>query len=169
MADSFKTERHSCSVSVNAQVLFQEIDLDDSLLAVLHQHQLTAAKLGCGQGQCGACTVLVDHQAMRACEISFSSLLQSKVVTLEGLGQTHPTIAQVLQEAFIEEQAAQCGYCSAGVLMKVASLLLENMRRTRQEFALALDANLCRCGSHQRILNAVMLAQERFLDTATHG
>ena len=150
------------SVRVNAETLTRQVYSDDSLLSLLHDHKLTAAKLGCGQGECGACTVLLGGKAITACNTSFSDLHDKSVVTLEGLLSAQPLLGRLLYEAFIEEQAAQCAYCTSGIMMKGAELILGHLAKTRQEFALALDGNLCRCGSHHRILNALIKASERF-------
>jgi aerobic-type carbon monoxide dehydrogenase small subunit (CoxS/CutS family) len=120
---------------------------------------LTGAKYGCGEGLCGACTVLVDGRAVRSCTTSVKAVAGRQVVTIEGLapsGTLHP-----LQQAFIDHGAVQCGYCTPGVLLSAAALLRTNARPSRDEIAAHLDGNLCRCGAHQRIVDAIEAAGER--------
>ncbi|HEX2891932.1 (2Fe-2S)-binding protein [Vineibacter terrae] len=130
---------------------------DQPLLYVLrNQLGLTGAKLGCGLGQCGACTVLVDGEAVRSCMMPVAAANGRGVTTIEGLGspdQPHP-----VQAAFITEQAAQCGYCASGMVMATVALLARKPKATRAEVQAALAANLCRCGTHQRILRAAQRA-----------
>jgi nicotinate dehydrogenase subunit A len=132
-------------------------DIEEPLLFVLrNQLGLTGAKYGCGLGQCGACTVLVDGEAVRACLVPAGSAVRKSITTIEGLGseaKLHP-----LQAAFIDEQAAQCGYCVTGMVMSAAALLAKNPKPTRDAAKAALAGNLCRCGAHQRILDAVVRA-----------
>ena len=118
--------------------------------------ELNAAKFGCGMAQCGACTVLVDGKPVRSCVTPALAVTNTKITTLEGLGSAsnpHP-----LQKAFIEEQAAQCGYCIAGVLMSAKALLDQTPHPTEAEIRQALAGNLCRCGTHNRIVRAIQRA-----------
>jgi nicotinate dehydrogenase subunit A len=117
---------------------------------------LTGAKLGCGLGQCGSCTVLVDDQATRACMVPVSSVAGRRITTAEGLGS--PEKPDALQAAFIAEQAAQCGYCTSGMIMSARALLLKTPHPTEDQVKQALAGNLCRCGAYTRILRAVMRA-----------
>jgi nicotinate dehydrogenase subunit A len=130
---------------------------DTPLLYVLRNDlELNAAKFGCGMAQCGACTVLIDGKAARSCVTAVGDVGDSEVTTLEGLGsidKPHP-----LQAAFIEEQAAQCGYCINGMMMTAKALLDRNPRPTENDVRQALDTNLCRCGTHNRIVRAVLRA-----------
>ena len=130
---------------------------DTPLLYVLRNDlELNAAKFGCGMAQCGACTVLVDGKPVRSCVLPAAAVGDAKITTLEGLGSAenlHP-----LQKAFIEEQAAQCGYCIAGMLMTAKGLLDENPKPSEAEIRLALAGNLCRCGTHGRIVRAIQRA-----------
>jgi nicotinate dehydrogenase subunit A len=129
------------------------------LLYVLRNDlSLNGPKFGCGLGQCGACTVHVDGAPRRSCVTAVSSVVGKEVVTLEGLGtleRPHP-----LQQAFIDEQAAQCGYCMNGMIMRAAALLAETPRPTRDEITAAMAANLCRCGTHMRIVRAIERAAQ---------
>jgi len=132
-------------------------DVAEPLLFVLrNQLGLTGAKYGCGLGQCGACTVLIDGEATHSCMVQVGAVARKAITTIEGLGS--PEKPHPLQAAFIAEQAAQCGYCATGMVMSAAALLGKNPKATRDETKQALAGNLCRCGTHQRILNAVMRA-----------
>jgi len=130
---------------------------DTPLLYVLRNDlQLNAAKYGCGAAQCGACTVLVDGKPVRSCVTTIGSLGNAEIVTLEGLGtidKPHP-----LQKAFMDEQAAQCGYCIPGMIMSAKELLDRNARPSETDVRQALAGNLCRCGTHNRIIGAVLRA-----------
>ena len=127
------------------------------LLYVLrNDFELNAAKYGCGASQCGACTVLVDGRAVRSCITPASAVLKSEIVTLEGLGTADKPHA--LQKAFIEEQAAQCGYCTAGMIMQAKALLDVTPKPTDADINEALAGNLCRCGTHNRIVRAIKRA-----------
>jgi nicotinate dehydrogenase subunit A len=134
-----------------------DADSDSSLLAVLRgKLGLTGPHFGCGANECGACNVIVGDRAVAACKTPFWSVADKDVTTVEGLGnerQPHP-----LQRAFIAEQALQCGYCVSGILMSAAALLRQNPAPTAAEVKTALDRNLCRCGSHNRIVKAVLRA-----------
>ncbi len=113
-------------------------------------------KFGCGLGQCGACTVLVDHQPMRSCTLPVSRAAGRRVTTIEGLGT--PARPDPVQAAFIAEQAAQCGYCTSGMIVAAKALLARAPKPTVEQVKQALDGNLCRCGTHTRIIKAVMRA-----------
>ena len=147
------------SLKVNGTVHSVIADLDTPLLYVLRNDLgLNAAKFGCGLGQCGACTVLVDGAALRSCIAPIGALTQSEIITLEGLGtleQPHP-----LQSAFMAEQAAQCGYCTSGMIMSAKELLDRNPRPGEGDVRAALAGNLCRCGTHNRIIRAVLRAAQ---------
>jgi len=135
-------------------------DPDQPLLLVLRNALgLTGAKFGCGLGQCGACTVLIDGVAVRSCLTRVSEAAGRQITTIEGLGT--PERPHVVQAAFVEEQAAQCGYCTNGMVMTTAALLSLNPQPTPSQAKDALAGNLCRCGTHQRILRAVMRASGR--------
>ena len=135
-------------------------DPDEPLLYVLRNRLgLTGAKFGCGLGQCGACTVIVDGEATRSCVLTVAKAAGKTIVTVEGLGT--PAKPHPLQKAMIEEQAAQCGYCTAGVVMTAAALLAKTPGASADEARAALAGNLCRCGSHQRVLRAFERAAGR--------
>jgi nicotinate dehydrogenase subunit A len=127
------------------------------LLYVLRNDlKLKGARFGCGLGQCGSCTVLVDGKPVQSCDFPLSAAAGKKVVTIEGIGASgkpHP-----LQQAFIDEQAAQCGYCITGIIMSAKALLDTNRNPSDAEIRAALKGNLCRCGTHHRILRAVRRA-----------
>ncbi len=133
------------------------VDSDRMLLWVLRTDLgLTGTKYGCGEGQCGACTVLVNDQAVRSCAMPVKLVQGKTVTTIEGLaqnGKLHP-----LQKAFMEHDALQCGYCTPGMILSAYSLLKQNPRPTEAQIREGLEGNLCRCGAHQRIIAAVQAA-----------
>jgi nicotinate dehydrogenase subunit A len=132
-------------------------DPAEPLLYVLRgQAGLHGVKFGCGLGQCGACTVLVDGRAVRSCTTPVSSVAGKTVTTIEGLGSA--TTPDRVQRAFIAEQAAQCGYCTSGMIMAATALLSQTPRPTLEQVKQGLAGNLCRCGTHTRILRAVLAA-----------
>lgn len=132
-------------------------DADMPLLYALRNDLgLHATKFGCGLGQCGACTVLIDGKPVRSCLSKVSDAAGKKIVTAEGLGS--PDQPHAVQAAFIAEQAAQCGYCTNGMVMSSVALLQRNPKPTREQAQAALAGNLCRCGSHDRVLKAVQRA-----------
>jgi aerobic-type carbon monoxide dehydrogenase small subunit (CoxS/CutS family) len=134
-------------------------DKERMLLWVLRTELgLTGPKYGCGEGFCGACTVLVDKEAVRACQFPIESINGKKVITIEGVsrnGNLHP-----LQKAFMTHDAMQCGFCTSGMIMNAYGLLLKNPRPTRAEIVEGMDGNLCRCGSYRRIIEAIQTAAE---------
>jgi nicotinate dehydrogenase subunit A len=136
-----------------------DADPDRSLLDILRGHLgVTGPHFGCGAGECGACNVMIGDHAVSACDTPLWSVADKEVTTIEGLGtsaQMHP-----LQRAFITEQAMQCGYCVSGILMSAAALLKLNPSPTSREVKQALDRNLCRCGSQNRMVRAVLRAAE---------
>jgi nicotinate dehydrogenase subunit A len=142
------------SLTVNGSEVAVAADPDAPLLDVLRNHLgLVGAKFGCGLEQCGCCMVLVDGRPEKSCGKAVSAVAGKQIVTIEGLGtrdKPHP-----LQQAFLDEQAGQCGYCLPGIIVTAKALLDRNPAPSRAEIALALDDNICRCGSHVRILRAV--------------
>ena len=134
-----------------------DADPDSSLLEILRGHlRMTGAHFGCGANECGACNVIVGDRAVAACDTPLWSVADKDITTIEGLGseqKPHP-----LQRAFIAEQAMQCGYCVSGILMSAAALLMRNPDPSAEDVKAALDRNLCRCGSHNRMVRAVLRA-----------
>ena len=150
---------NSYQLAVNGEPRDVDVPPDTSLLDVLRSDLgLTAAKFGCGLGLCGSCTVLIDGRPSYACDTPVDYVGTAEVETLEGLGSEDAP--HRLQSAFLELQAGQCGYCVPGILMTAAALLREDSHPTRDAVVAALDRNLCRCGTHQRFVDAVMLAAE---------
>jgi nicotinate dehydrogenase subunit A len=145
------------SIRINGDVrTVSSLDPNQPLLYVLRGLGLTATKFGCGLGQCGACNVLVDGNATRSCLETIASAQGKSVVTLEGLGSI--TAPHPVQAAFIKEQVPQCGYCTSGMIISAAALLAERPKPTEDDILAALEGNLCRCGTHARIMRAVMAA-----------
>jgi nicotinate dehydrogenase subunit A len=147
------------SLKVNGVSRSVPAEPDTPLLYVLRNDlELNGAKFGCGLAQCGACTVLIDGKAVRSCVTPIGTLEKSEITTIEGLGSLAKPHA--LQQAFIQEQAAQCGYCISGMIMSAKELLDRNPRPSEQDVRMALEGNLCRCGTHNRIINAVLRAAQ---------
>jgi nicotinate dehydrogenase subunit A len=144
-------------LTVNGVEAALEVDPDTPLLYALRNDlELKGTRFGCGSGQCGACIVLIDGHPTPACDTPLWAVVGKRITTVEGLGtdgRLHP-----LQNAFLAEQAAQCGYCTSGILISAAALLAKNSRPTESEVRAALDRNLCRCGSHNRMVRAVLRA-----------
>jgi aerobic-type carbon monoxide dehydrogenase small subunit (CoxS/CutS family) len=147
--------RYDLHINGKAQAV-ESSDVNKPLLYVLRELKLTATKFGCGLGQCGACTVLIEGTAVRSCQTSIDDAKGKPIVTLEGLGT--PDNPHPLQTAFIKEQVPQCGYCTSGIIMSAAALLSTNKKPSESDIRSALDGNLCRCGTHTRVLRAVMAA-----------
>jgi len=142
---------------VNGAASELEAGSDTPLLYALRNDlELKGTRFGCGSGQCGACFVLVDGHPTPACDTPLWSVAGKSITTVEGLGASGNL--DPLQEAFLAEQAAQCGYCTSGVLISAAALLAKNPKPTEGEVRAALDRNLCRCGSHNRMVRAVLRA-----------
>lgn len=142
---------------LNDQPTSLMVDSNRMLLWVLRTDlNLTGTQYGCGAGLCGACTVLVDNEAVRACQVPIKSVNGKTVITIEGLvknGNLHP-----LQKSFIEHDAVQCGFCTPGMILNAYSLLLKNPAPTHSEIIQSMDDNLCRCGAHTRIVQAIQTA-----------
>jgi nicotinate dehydrogenase subunit A len=145
------------TLNVNGNSHMVEVDPTTPLLYVLRDDlELKGPRFGCGLSQCGACTVIIDGNTVRSCSYPVSSAKGKRITTLEGLGTVaHP---HALQAAFIEEQAAQCGYCMNGMIMTAKVLLDKNAHPSDEEIKRALEPNLCRCGSHLRVIRAVKRA-----------
>jgi nicotinate dehydrogenase subunit A len=147
------------TLEVNGRQVTVDSEPDTPLLYVLRDElKLNAAKYGCGLGQCGACTVLVEGEAVFSCVTPIAMLEGKKITTVEGLGSA--ASPGVLQRAFIEEQAAQCGFCIPGMMMRAAALLKKTPKPTDAQIREGLLPNLCRCGTHMRILRAVRRASQ---------
>ncbi len=145
------------NITVNGKAHSVEAAGDTPLLYVLRNDlELNGAKYGCGFAQCGACTVVVEGKAVRSCVTVLSTVAGKGITTIEGLGTAAKPHA--LQQAFIEEQAAQCGYCANGMIMTAKTLLDRNPRPTEAQIRKALAANFCRCGTHNRIVRAIQRA-----------
>jgi len=142
---------------VNGSKRSVDAPADETLLSVLRNRlDLTGTKYGCGEGQCGACTVLVDGRATRSCRTAVSEVAGSKITTIEGLasnGRLHP-----VQQAFLDEEAFQCGYCTSGMIVATAALLATTKNLSEEEVVESLNGNICRCGTYPRILAAVRRA-----------
>jgi len=143
--------------SLNGKKQEVQIDPSQTLLWVLRNHfGLTGTKYGCGTGFCGACTVIIGKEAVRSCMLPVSDVSGKKVITIEGLskkGKLNP-----VQKAFIEHDALQCGFCTPGMIMTATALLMKNPSPTQQEIITGLEDNLCRCGAHNRIIDAIETA-----------
>ena len=153
------------SLNVNGRPISVTADGDTPLLDVLRNHLgLVGTRFGCGQEQCGCCMVLIDGKPEKSCGKALSTVAGREIMTVEGLGT--PERPHPLQQAFLDEQAGQCGYCLSGILVTAKALLDRNPSPSRREIALALDDNICRCGSHPRILRAVEKAALRMREGA---
>ncbi|MGZ8876472.1 MAG: (2Fe-2S)-binding protein [Halobacteriota archaeon] len=145
------------SLNVNGKKMALDVDSTVSLLSVLRNDlDLTGSKYGCGEGQCGACTVLIDGQAMRSCITQVGRAAGKQITTIEGLekdGKLHP-----LQEAFIKADAMQCAYCTSGMIMAASALLAKNPKPKREDIVSGMKGNICRCGTYQRIIEAIQMA-----------
>jgi nicotinate dehydrogenase subunit A len=150
MTDTFKLTVNGCEQTISAEA-------DTPLLYILRNDlQLKGTRFGCGLGQCGACNILIDGQNVQSCDTPLWAAAGNNITTIEGLvtsGQLHP-----LQQAFIDEQAAQCGYCANGIIISAKALLDRNPHPGEDEIRAALDRNLCRCGTHTRIVRAIQRA-----------
>ena len=148
------------ALNVNGKKLQVDADAETSLLSVLRNDlDLTGSKYGCGEGQCGACTVLLDGQPTRSCITSVGRAAGKQITTIEGLekdGRLHP-----VQEAFLKADAMQCAYCTSGMIMSSVALLNKNSRPSKEEIIRSMDGNVCRCGTYQRIVAAIELASAK--------
>ena len=146
---------------LNNKPMELSLDTEETLLWVIRSHEkldLTGSKYGCGLGYCGACTVLIDNEAERSCMITADFIEGKKITTIEGLAQNeelHP-----VQKAFIEHDAMQCGYCTSGMIMQATSLLTKNPEPSRKDIIDGMEENLCRCGTHIRVIKAIQTASK---------
>ena len=145
------------TLNVNGKKMTLDVDSTVSLLSVLRNDlNLTGSKYGCGEGQCGACTVLLDGQPIRSCTTQVGRAAGKQIVTIEGLekdGKLHP-----LQEAFIKADAMQCAYCTSGMIMSASALLSKNPKPSKDDIVSGMNGNICRCGTYQRIIEAIRMA-----------
>jgi len=145
------------TLNVNGKKMTVDVDSTVSLLSVLRNDlNLTGSKYGCGEGQCGACTVLLDAQPIRSCTTQVGRAAGKQIVTIEGLekdGKLHP-----LQEAFIKADAMQCAYCTSGMIMSASALLSKNPKPSKDDIVSGMNGNICRCGTYQRIIEAIRMA-----------
>jgi aerobic-type carbon monoxide dehydrogenase small subunit (CoxS/CutS family) len=152
---------------LNGRPVSVQVDPERSLLWVLRTElHLTGTKYGCGEGYCGACTVLVNDKAVLACQVSIAEVQGKGVTTIEGLAQgesLHP-----LQKSFVRHDAIQCGYCTPGMVMQAVDLLKENPHPSRDEIVAAMDGHFCRCGSHERIIQAIKAAAAEMAQGGGH-
>lgn len=152
--------KQTLEFTLNGKPTRLDVDPQRKLLWVLRNDLgLTGSKYGCGEGHCGACTVIVGRQAVRSCLVSVRAIAGKEVKTIEGLemhGELHP-----LQKAFVEHDALQCGYCTPGMIMNAYGLLLETPQPTRQQIVDRMEGNLCRCAAHHRIVTAIQTAAQR--------
>ena len=150
----------SQSLNINNKTYTLDLSEDTSLLWVLREHLgLTGTKYGCGIALCGSCTIHIDDKPVRACSLRLSGINKDqKITTIEGLSENgdHP-----VQEAWVEAQAPQCGYCQSGQIMQAVALLAENPNPTREEIKAYMNGNLCRCGTYLRIVKAIEIAAEK--------
>src|SRR6184192_944102 len=145
------------TLNVNGKKMTVDIDSTVSLLSVLRNDLgLTGSKYGCGEGQCGACTVLLDGQPIRSCTTQVGRAAGKQITTIEGLEKDGKL--QSLQEAFIKADAMQCAYCTSGMIMSATALLTKSPKPSRDEIITAMNGNVCRCGTYQRIVDAIQIA-----------
>ena len=145
------------TIEVNGRQHTVDADGEAPLLYILRNDlKLKGARFGCGSGACGACTVVIDGKAVQSCDISLAAAAGKRITTIEGIGSIEEMHA--LQRAFVEEQAAQCGYCTSGIIMTAYALLARSAQPSETEIRVALDGNICRCGTHARILRAIQRA-----------
>ena len=158
----------SYTLRINGRTHQVEGEAGDSLLSVLrYELGLTGSKFGCGEGYCGACTVLIDNQVARSCVTRLAAVADKPVTTIESLAngdQLHP-----VQEAFLEAEAFQCGYCTSGMVLATVGLLRTNPNPSEQDIAKVMDRSVCRCGTYPRIVRAIKTAAERMRTTNSAG
>jgi len=152
--------KQSISFKLNGKPVSVAVEGDESLLTVIRTNlDQTGTKYGCGMGECGACTVIMDNETVRSCMLLVEDVAGKEITTIEGLSvdeNLHP-----IQEAFVEHDAMQCGFCTSGMIMTAEGLLNSNPNPTRTEIIEGMDANLCRCGSYNRIVDAIETAANK--------
>ena len=153
--------QETISFHLNGNETVLKTDPSQTLLWVLRNHlNLTGTKYGCGSGFCGACTVIIDKEAVRSCTIPISDVAGKNVITIEGLakdGKLH-----LVQQAFVDHDALQCGYCTSGMIMNAVALLMKNPKPSREQIVKGMEDNYCRCGAHIRIIKAIETAATKF-------
>lgn len=151
--------KQKINFKLNAELVTVTVNGSETLLTVLREYlDLTGTKFGCGLGDCGACTVLIDKKAERSCMVAIEDVAGKTITTIEGLssnGTLHP-----IQKAFVQHDAMQCGFCTPGMIMNAYGLLLKNPKPSRSEIINGMEENLCRCGSYNRIVDAIETASE---------
>ena len=146
----------SLTLQINGKAHTVEVEPDVPLLWVIREYlQMTGTKFGCGIAQCGACTVHVDGQPMRSCQLQVSRAVGREITTIEGIREDHP-----VKQAWIDIQVPQCGYCQSGQIMSAVALVEKNSNPSEEEIIQAMDGNLCRCGTYTRIKQAIYQAAE---------
>ena len=154
----------SISFKLNTKNVTVKVQGDETLLTVIRTYlDNTGTKFGCGLGDCGACTVLVNNEVTRSCMTSIEDIANKEVITIEGIGTSenlHP-----IQDAFVKTDALQCGFCTPGMIMNAYGLLLKTPNPSRKEIIIAMEANLCRCGSYNRIIEAIEKASKQLSKT----
>lgn len=151
--------KQKISFKLNQQSVTLDVNGTESLLTVLREYlDMTGTKFGCGLGECGACTVVIDKKAVRSCMVVVEDIAGKDIITIEGLsskGTLHP-----IQKAFVAHDSMQCGFCTPGMIMNAYGLLLRNPKPSRTEIISGMEENLCRCGSYNRIVDAIQSAAE---------
>ncbi|GGK38258.1 MULTISPECIES: (2Fe-2S)-binding protein [Flavobacteriaceae] len=156
--------KQSINFKLNSKNVTVEVQGDESLLTVIRTYlDETGTKYGCGLGDCGACTVLVNNEVTRSCMTFIEDVANKEIITIEGIGTS--TNLHPIQEAFVKTDALQCGFCTPGMIMNAYGLLLKNPNPTREEIITAMDTNLCRCGSYGRIIEAIEKASKQLSKT----
>ncbi len=146
-------------LNINGKVLPVRADGQESLLSVLRNRlEMTGTKYGCGEGECGACTVLLEGKPRRSCRVSIGSVAHSRITTIEGL--EHDGKLNPVQQAFLEEEALQCGYCTSGMIVSATALLREHPQPSEKQIVEFMNGNICRCGTYPRIIVAIQRASK---------
>ena len=149
--------KQAISFKLNNETVTVQVNGDEQLLTVIRTYlNKTGTKFGCGQGDCGACTVIIDNEVVRSCMLLIEDVSGKEIITIEGL--SNGEILHPIQQAFVEHDALQCGFCTPGMIMNAYGLLLKNPTPTRNEVIEGMEENLCRCGSYNRIINAIQTA-----------
>ena len=149
--------KQAISFKLNNETVTVQVNGDEQLLTVIRTYlNKTGTKFGCGQGDCGACTVIIDNEVVRSCMLLIEDVSGKEIITIEGL--SNGEILHPIQQAFVEHDALQCGFCTPGMIMNAYGLLLKNPTPTRNEVIEGMEENLCRCGSYNRIIDAIQTA-----------